>query len=137
MQQTEKYKLNLIESSDPFLPDGLNQNTLRLEQVVSQHLEDMDQRVTVLEARHFAYGSYPGTHSPSSAQFTTQFIPLPFKPKAVFTDVPAPYNTNEYSAFSVDLEGGEHPYLQLLDNGFMVKGRPNNIGINHNFIAFG
>ena len=44
MQQTEKYKLNLIESSDPFLPDGLNQNTLKLEEVVSQHLEGMDRR---------------------------------------------------------------------------------------------
>lgn len=37
MQHTEKYQLNLIEPSDPFLPDGLNQNTKQVEVVLSAH----------------------------------------------------------------------------------------------------
>ena len=68
MQQTETYKLNLIESSDPFLPDALNENTQKLEEVVSEKLGEMDQRVTVLECHHFACGSYKagGKLRPSS-----------------------------------------------------------------------
>ena len=58
MQQTETYKLNLIESSDPFLPQALNENTQKLEEVVSEKLGEMDQRVTVLEAKKFAVGTY-------------------------------------------------------------------------------
>ena len=41
MQQTETYKLNLIESSDPFLPDALNENTRKIEEVV----DGLEQRV--------------------------------------------------------------------------------------------
>ena len=58
MQQTETYKLNLIESSDPFLPDALNENTQKLEEVVSEKLGEMDARVTVLEGFKFACGSF-------------------------------------------------------------------------------
>lgn len=36
MQQTQKYKLNLIEGSDPFLPDGLNQNPKKIEDVLAE-----------------------------------------------------------------------------------------------------
>ena len=60
MQQTEKYKLNLIESSDPFLPDALNENTQKIEEVVSGSLGDMDERVKVFEAKKFAYGTCTG-----------------------------------------------------------------------------
>lgn len=38
MRQTAKYQLNLIDSSDPFLPDGLNANTQKIEDVLSQTL---------------------------------------------------------------------------------------------------
>ena len=37
MQHTEKYKLNLIEPSDPFLPDSLNQNTQKIEDAMAAH----------------------------------------------------------------------------------------------------
>jgi len=35
MQQTKTYKLNLIETSDTFSPDPLNENTEKLEAEVS------------------------------------------------------------------------------------------------------
>ena len=34
MQQTEKWKLNLIDRDDPFTPDALNENTKRMEAVI-------------------------------------------------------------------------------------------------------
>ena len=60
MQQTETYKLNLIESSDPFLPNALNENTQKIEEVVQEKLGEMDARVTVLEGRRLAMGNYVG-----------------------------------------------------------------------------
>ena len=124
MQQTEKYKLNLIESSDPFLPDALNANTQRLEEVVSGHLEDMDQRVTVLEAKQFAYGSF---RVPSMGAATD--VPLPFKPVAVLV-VESEYN----SWLSVQgAESGVGPHLQ--EHGFQAQGLES--GVTYRYIAFG
>ena len=48
MQQTETYKLNLIETSDPFSPQALNENTQKLEEVVSEKLEDAKDRCRFL-----------------------------------------------------------------------------------------
>ena len=106
MQQTETYKLNLIESSDPFSPAALNENTQKLEEVVSGKLEDMDQRVTVLEAKKFTRGSYKGTG------IDRQFIQLPFTPIAVLIHL---VSTN-YS--SLALQGMQSNDLLLAENGF-------------------
>ena len=35
MQHTDKYKLNLIETSDAFSPDALNENTRKVEDVLA------------------------------------------------------------------------------------------------------
>ena len=82
MQQTEKYKLNLIESSDPFLPEGLNQNTQKVEDAMIAHeekvkgsLDAFGARVTALEARRFFVGTYTGTGEPT--------VDLGFTPLAI------------------------------------------------------
>lgn len=132
--QTGKYKLNLIEPTDPFLPDALNQNTMKLEEAVSGHLEDMDQRLTVLEARHFAYGIYVGNDPRStSGVLLTQLIPLPFAPTAVFVATPG----TEYSTFGFAVKNGNAPYLKLVENGFTAQGNVNYQGQRFGFIAFG
>lgn len=85
MQQTETYKLNLIETSDTFSPAPLNENMEKLEAALggvqaeaSAGEEALDQRLTVLEARKFVAGTYTGDGSG-----TGQFINLGFTPIAV------------------------------------------------------
>ena len=86
MQQTTKYKLNLIEPEDPFLPDALNANTQRLEDVLIDRMEGsldaMDQRVTVLEGHKFACGWCRGTGMQSTLN-----VDLGFRPSVVMTFV--------------------------------------------------
>ena len=113
MQQTTKYKLNLIEPSDPFLPDALNANTRQLEQVVSGHLNDMDQRVTVLESLKIAYGAYQGDNT------YPRFIPLPFTPKMVI--VTMALSTIHGAAAFTPQEGIEDNHaLRVAEGGFQL-----------------
>ena len=64
MQQTEKYKLNLIERDDAFSPDALNQNTQKLENALAAHeaaveeaTDGLDARLQVFEAVKIATGT--------------------------------------------------------------------------------
>ena len=68
MQQTETYKLDLIEKNDPFSPDPLNENARRLEQAISAEaaaqdqaraadIAALDQRLQVFEAHRLVIGS--------------------------------------------------------------------------------
>ena len=134
MQHTEKYKLNLIEPSDPFLPDSLNENTRKLETVVSETLEGMDARVTVLEAHKFACGTYLGTRKEGSE---IQFVPLPFTPRAVLTHMsPGSYSFSS-QAFTVASDHvPENAALILVENGFHVRSDVNLHNVYYNFVAF-
>lgn len=83
MQQTETYKLNLIDKNDAFSPDPLNDNTRKLEtQLNAVRAETagadsaLSNRVTALETHKIAVGTYIG----SSA---AQTIELGFRPKFV------------------------------------------------------
>ena len=125
MQQTETYKLNLIEPSDPFLPDGLNANT----QLVEDVLNAMDTRVQVLEGRHFVAGTYVGgvgrTH-----------IKLPFTPQAVMIADRSGTGPN----FCVAVSGGDgfaYNGLVLEEDGFSVGGEAINMPYSYPFFAFG
>ena len=70
MQKTEKYQFNLVEPSDTFSPDPLNQNMEAVEQALdglSGRSDDGDAqtaalsaRVAKLEQHRFAVGSYKG-----------------------------------------------------------------------------
>lgn len=52
MQQTDKYKLNLIEKTDTFSPDALNENMEKVEGSITAEAAALDQRLQVCEARH-------------------------------------------------------------------------------------
>ena len=114
MQQTEKYKLNLIESSDPFLPDGLNQNTQKIEDVLAEKMEgpmvDLAQRVTALEAHKFYVGTYTGTGT------ETQVVALGFTPIAVFLY----YSSKSERLCFVCTGAGRNDEMKIVEGGFQV-----------------
>ena len=92
MQQTETYKLNLIETSDTFSPDPLNQNTQKIEEVMSAETAQraaetaaLDNRVTALELHKVAVGTYTGNATTTSK---TQTISLGFAPRVVLVQRP-------------------------------------------------
>ena len=68
MQHTETYKLNLIETSDPFSPAALNQNMEMLETILTQ-------RPQIVYGTHTGTGDV-GAESPCRLEF-------PFKPLLV------------------------------------------------------
>lgn len=114
MQQTQKYKLNLIEPSDPFLPDALNANTQKVEDVLKEKMEGsldaMDQRVTVLEGKKFACGFWTGGAG---------IVNLGFRPRAVVTQATTasgPVIYVENTTYS-----GNGDTVALTDNGFQTR----------------
>ena len=128
MQHTDKYKLNLIETSDAFSPDALNENTQKLEaalEEVTAHADAGDQaeaaaraalaqRVTALEARRVVVGTYTGNGNTAG-----QIIDLGFTPAAVLLGkdgnglyLLTPDNPGLYPMLP--------PYLQIVEGGFRV-----------------
>ena len=131
MQQTETYKLNLIESSDPFLPNALNENTQKLEEVVSEKLGEMDQRVTVLEAKKFAVGTYKAEMN------ETLKVEVGFTPIALYVGQSRKFST----IHGLILPGDTNipPFLEIVEGGFttnIMDGHTAYPGIYH-YIAFG
>ena len=134
MQQTEKYKLNLIESSDPFLPDGLNANTQKIEDVLAEKMEgpvtDLAQRVTALEAHRFFVGTYTGTGVNGA------FIELGFTPIAIFVST---YSPERFYFACTGSNNGTG--LSVAENGIRVgmfgsSAQLNNAGTVYIFLAF-
>ena len=125
MQQTETYKLNLIEKDDTFSPDPLNQNTQKIEEVMSAETAQraaetaaLDNRVTVLEGHKVAVGSYVG-NGVNPRSFT-----LGFAPRVVLIQRP---NANPFMATqdcSFMTNG-----IVLTDSGFRINGSECNINI--------
>lgn len=111
MQQTQKYKLNLIESSDPFSPEGLNANTQKIEDVLMEKMEGpmvgLDQRVTALEGHRLAVGFFSGS-------MDRQFIEVGFRPKVVLVHDKDKLN----SALGVDIPQCATGSIIIEDTGF-------------------
>ena len=131
MQQTETYKLNLIETSDPFLPDALNENTQKIEEVVHEKLGEMDQRVTVLEAKKFAVGTYKAEMN------ETLKVEVGFTPIALYVGQSRKFST----IHGLILPGDTNipPFLEIVEGGFttnIMDGHTAYPGIYH-YIAFG
>ena len=81
MQQTEKYQFNLIETSDTFSPDPLNENMEKLEaalDAVTAHADAgdaaLDARLRVFEAKHFVIEGYTGDGT-ANREFMLGFDP--------------------------------------------------------------
>lgn len=133
MQQTETYKLNLIEKKDVFSPDALNENMEKLEVALegrtdAADTEALDARVTALEVHKIAIGHYIGNGE------TNQFIPLPFTPTAVLLDI-----VNGHDPRSTLAVTGYPTYtLEIVSRGFKVSNYNYDSanGGKHCYIAF-
>ena len=133
MQQTETYKLNLIESSDPFSPQALNENTQKLEEVVSEKLGEMDQRVTVLEATKLVAGVFKSTNIPND------IIELGFTPEAVFLSDAHGANQVCFITKAGSYVGNGN--VVVVENGFQLVNGGGSTAVNNGrpicFFAFG
>ena len=137
MQQTEKYKLNLIEPDDLFLPDGLNGSTQKIEDALAGEeaaRAALEARVVTLEGRKMAWGIYTGDGQDA------QFIPLPFTPKAVFIQE---IENKKKASMVIGTEPGIQ--AQLTEGGFNALLRytsataipaTNTIGTRYTYLAF-
>lgn len=124
MQQTEKYKLNLIERTDTFSPEALNENTQKVESALAAHeaavgevtdgllgqSANLDSRVTALEAHRLVVGSYTGTGREMS-------FDLGFTPKLVFVRHSDYQNTLSGLAIQ-GMEGTS--FITIVENGFKM-----------------
>ena len=127
MQQTQTYKLNLIETSDTFSPAPLNENMEKLEDAISASAADLDSRVTVLEGHKIATGTYSG-NAPSGNSIW-QSIPLGFTP--IFVYIQTIGGSVPVSVVS----GGRHNYLLIEEGGFKVQNSWNQSTSIYNFFA--
>ena len=80
MQQTNQYKLNLIESGDSFSPQPINENT----ELLDETLSELGQTVDYLNQNHLkiSVGSYVGNGKNGAS--TPNTLTFPFTPKIVF-----------------------------------------------------
>lgn len=132
MQQTQNYKLNKPETTDVFTPAPLNENADKLEAA----LAGLDGRVTVLEGRKIAVGTYKGANDSGLT------VELGFRPILVYAR--NVHIGSAYAALAVtgeDATGmGGGPGLTILDNGFRVH--KSNVSLydgssTYNYVAIG
>lgn len=157
MQQTETYKLNLIEKTDTFSPDALNENARKVENALSAATAHTDagdraeasarasadaalaQRVTALEAHKMVVGTYTGNGSTTDGQT----INLGFTPAAVLL---CNYNTQNFHMLTEEnyvagsSTSGIIYYTRIVEGGFWTRtGSPFGIwnaqGAKYHFIA--
>ena len=138
MQHTDKYKLDLIEKEDAFSPDALNANTQKVEEALIAHegavkevTDGLDQRVTVLEAKKFAVGTYKAEMN------ETLKVEVGFTPIALYVGQSRRFST----VHGLILPGDTNipPFLQIVEGGFttnIMDGHTAHPGIYH-YIAFG
>ena len=133
MQQTETYKLNLIETSDPFSPQALNENTQKLEEVVQEKLGEMDARVTVLEATKLVAGVFKSTNIPND------IIELGFTPEAVILSDAHGANQVCFITKAGSYVGNGN--VVVVENGFQLVNGGGSTAVNNGrpicFFAFG
>ena len=126
MQQTEKYKLNLIETSDTFSPVPLNENMEKVEAALEAKagVADMEQRLTVLEAHKLLFGGYGGGGDKT--------IEIGETPKLVILHKKGYGNVNSFLCEACTSHG------HIVDNGFFLIGSSevNRSGNSYLYIAF-
>ena len=124
MQQTQNYKLNLIETSDPISPAPLNENAEKLEAALlvatdalraetAAETAALDARVQVLELHKFYVGSYIGTGEKSG---DSQMIKLGFTPLAVISNPPNTYRAYRFMCYT----GMPTSVMEIVPGGFKV-----------------
>ena len=143
MQQTNKYKLNLIEKDDTFSPDPLNDNMEKVEgalEGVTVHADagdaaeaqaradadaDLDQRIQVFEAHHVAVGTY------TPQKNTVTNVDIGFSPSLILIHALGTTDT-----CGVLMAGYNHPNGKITSNGFQVDaaGAGGNINYYYNYV---
>lgn len=134
MQHTETYNLNLIETSDTFSPDPLNQNAQALEDALSDETDareagvaDLDARLKVFEAKHVKVGMYKPLSS--SVPLT---IYLGFTPKVVLALSPKGERFGSlYEGYSISAT----PPSEIVPGGFRINTvTPNGLSAGADFV---
>lgn len=134
MQQTETYKLNLIETSDTFSPDPLNQNTQKIEEVMSAETaqraagdEALSSRVTALELHKIAYGTYTGNN-------TNRTFQVGFTPQAVLIMC----ERNGLCGLAYTGQPSKTPAISIITGGFSVlsSASVNSTSLEYQYMAF-
>ncbi len=131
MQHTDKYKLNLIEISDAFSPDALNENTRKVEDVLAAQAAAeaaaretadgaLDQRLTVLEGRRLVVGTYTGNGDKNGMHVELGFTPaallFPHNLGMIYVAPDCPYSPSPLQIA-----------LQIEEGGFFAKNDWNSI----------
>ena len=126
MQHTDKYKLNLIEISDAFSPDALNENTRKVEDVLAAQAAAetadgaLDQRLTVLEGRRLVVGAYTGNGDKNGMHVELGFTPaallFPHNLGMIYVAPDCPYSPSPLQIS-----------LQIEEGGFFAKNDWNSI----------
>lgn len=123
MQQTNKYQLNLIETSDPFSPVPLNENAGILEAQLARldgadaaleaRADGLEGRVTALEVHKMAVGNYVGNKGFSDSSWRT--FELGFTPILVIVQLATS------TRCSIIAKNQVHTSLAIIENGFQVR----------------
>lgn len=130
MQQTENYKLNIIETSDSFSPEPLNANT----RVVDAQFA----RVEAV-ALKVASGIYTGNGTKNRK------FDLPFTPKMVYVGLGESGHIYYYIGYyygGVALEGipatdsATNVMVEIVDGGFRVNHNDNQSSANYRETAY-
>lgn len=126
MQKTKNHDLNLVEMSDTFSTQPLNENMETIDaalQAISDTASAISKRVVSLEAKHIAFGTYSGSGSSTT-------ITVGFRPRGVAIG-------GAYSTVIVGNVGDVNgTYGSLTDSGFRVSGTYSVSGKSYNYIAF-
>lgn len=128
MQQTEKYQFNLIEPSDKFSPDPLNENMEKVEEALAAKTDAgdhaaLERRVVSLEGSHIAAGTYVGVTN--SADNSPQFIDLGFTPAMVVASLGSGKTAVLVRSGGTWAAGAFAPAMTLTEGGFIVCNAPN------------
>ncbi len=127
MQQTEKYKLDLIEDGDPFSHKPLNGNAQKLEDAAA----DLDRRVIKLENCRILLGTYAGSGANEG-----QFIDLGERPVAVLSSLMHVYTYAALLMGENEASYSSYKTMRLTDNGFWAGGALDQLHQTFCFLAF-
>lgn len=121
MQQTNKYKLNLIEKDDTFSPDPLNDNMEKVEEALERETaarqaadaaeaqaragadSALDRRIQTIEAHKIVFGSANNTSTTANLGFTPLLLYVTGMNGAIWIHK----NYHPYSGLYI-VEGGFH-----------------------------
>ena len=105
MQQTEKYKFNLIETSDAFSPEALNQNAQKLEDALITHEASVDSALKSQELEWQAADNTVRAEFAAADSALSQTIAAVEKGASLFHLAGPVNNASTKKTFTIDLSG--------------------------------